>query len=96
MNPDSARGSATFGHDKVSHLGRDDNAAHTHTPMNASEELEALHMYDSLLLGNTISQSQLKDQIERKRKLNQSISQLRQGSELDVANLSQNQFTLKI
>lgn len=64
--------------------------------MNASQELEALHMYDSLLLGNTISQTQLKEQIDRKRKMNFSISHLRQGPELEMAQGSRKEFTLKV
>ena len=42
-------------------------------------------MYDSLLLGNTISQVQLKKQSERKRMMNFSIHSLRQASEIDWA-----------
>ena len=92
MNPDSARGSATFGQDQASLLAGGNNQ----TPMKASQELEALHMYDSLLLGNTISQTQLKEQIDRKRRMNYSISQLKQGSELDMAQVSHREYTLKV
>ena len=70
MNPDSARGSATFGQEQAPLLPRGENA----TPMNASQELEALHLYDSLLLGNTISQVQLKEQIDKRRRTNYSIT----------------------
>lgn len=91
MNPDSARGSATFGQDQGSLLARDNNY-----PMNASQELEALHMYDSLLLGNAISQVQLKEQIIQKRKKNFSIGQLKPGSELDMAQASHKEYTLKV
>lgn len=84
MNPDSARGSATFGQEQAPLLAGDGKQ----TQMNASQELEALHMYDSLLLGNTVSQVQLKEQIAQKRTMNYSISQLKQGSELDMIQAS--------
>ena len=42
-------------------------------------------MYDSLLLGSTISQVQLKQQSERKRMMNFTIHSLKQASEIDWA-----------
>lgn len=92
MNPDSARGSATFGHDQASLLARDK----AYTPMNASQELEALHLYDSLLLGSTMSQAQLQEQIDKKRKTNYSIGQLKPGPEQEMAQVGPKDFTLKV